>query len=166
MQSPLSSGLWFLYPVAMNDRNRPQITSEVTEGVCRLLYHHRMACLTELRLGNGRRLDVLALGEKGDLWAVEVKSSVEDFRVDQKWESYLDYCDRFFFAVPMEFPRDLIPVDVGLIVADRFEAAIVRAAPEPDRKLSAARRKKLLISFGRTAASRMTPEADSEIFVL
>ncbi len=106
---------------------------------------------------------MLALGEKGDLWAVEVKSSVEDFRVDQKWESYLDYCDRFFFAVPMEFPRDLIPVDVGLIVADRFEAAIVRPAPEPNRKLSAARRKKLLISVGRTAAARVTPGVDGDL---
>ncbi|WP_033067396.1 MmcB family DNA repair protein [Thalassospira australica] len=139
---------------------RPEITSDVTQGVCRLLYHHRMACLTELRLGNGRRLDVLALGEKGELWAVEVKSSVEDFRVDQKWQSYLDYCDRFYFAVPMHFPKELIPEDVGLIVADRFEAAIIRSGSE--EKLSAARRKKLLISFGQTAAGRLSAFSSKE----
>lgn len=143
--------------------SRPEITSEVTDGVCRLLFHHKMACLTELRLGSGRRLDVLALGAKGELWAVEVKSAVEDFRADHKWESYLDYCDRFFFAVPMQFPKELIPDDVGLIVADRFEAAIVR--PCGERKLSAARRKKLLISFGQTAASRLAGNAGDLIFV-
>ena len=147
----------------METRTRPQITSEVTDGVCRLLYHHQMACLTELRLGNGRRLDVLALGPKGELWAVEVKSSVEDFRVDQKWQSYLDYCDRFYFAVPMHFPKDLIPEDVGLIVADRFEAAIIRQSHET--RLSAARRKKLLISFGQTAAARLRGDGKDPIFV-
>lgn len=147
----------------MTTVSRPEITAEVTEGVCRLLYHHQMACLTELRLGNGRRLDVLALGPKGELWAVEVKSSVEDFRVDQKWQSYLDYCDRLFFAVPMHFPKELIPDDVGLIVADRFEAAIIRQTAE--NKLSAARRKKLLISFGQTAAARLRDGAKDLIFV-
>ena len=147
----------------MTTVSRPEITAEVTEGVCRLLYHHQMACLTELRLGNGRRLDVLALGPKGELWAVEVKSSVEDFRVDQKWQSYLDYCDRLFFAVPMHFPKELIPDDVGLIVADRFEAAIIRQTAE--NKLSAARRKKLLISFGQTAAARLRDGAKDPIFV-
>jgi hypothetical protein len=147
----------------METRTRPQITSDVTAGVCRLLYHHQMACLSELRLGNGRRLDVLALGSKGELWAVEVKSSVEDFRADQKWQSYLDYCDRFFFAVPMDFPRDRVPDDVGLIVADRFEAAIIRSSEA--RKLSAARRKKLLISFGQTAASRLQGGGKDALFV-
>ncbi|MDG4719157.1 MULTISPECIES: MmcB family DNA repair protein [Thalassospira] len=147
----------------METRTRPQITSEVTEGVCRLLYHHQMACLTELLLGNGRRLDVLALGAKGELWAVEVKSSVEDFRVDQKWQSYLEYCDRFFFAVPMGFPRELIPENVGLIVADRFEAAIIRQCEEAS--LSGARRKKLLISFGQTAAARLQGSGNDGVFI-
>ncbi|WP_417844003.1 MmcB family DNA repair protein [Thalassospira sp.] len=144
-------------------RSRPEITAEVTEGVCRLLHHHNMACITELRLGNGRRLDVLAMGTKGELWAVEVKSSVEDFRVDAKWQSYRDYCDRLFFAVPMEFPRDLIPDDQGLIVADRFEAAIIRLAEES--KLNAARRKKLLIDFGRLAAGRLRGDDKMDMLI-
>ena len=144
-------------------RSRPEITVEVTEGVCRLLHHHNMACITELRLGNGRRLDVLALGSKGELWAVEVKSSVEDFRVDAKWQTYSDYCDRFFFAVPMEFPRDLIPEEEGLIVADRFEAAIVRPAEE--FKLNAARRKKLLIDFGRVSAGRLRGDVKMDMLI-
>ena len=152
----------FLYAAAMKPQSRPEITAEVTEGVCRLLYHHQMACLTELRLGNGRRLDVLGLGPKGELWAVEVKSSIEDFKADQKWESYIDYCDRLFFAVPMDFPKDLISENVGLIVADRFEAAILRMPEET--KLSAARRKKLLISFGQTAASRLRTGTRDAVF--
>jgi hypothetical protein len=147
----------------MENASRPEITSDVTQGVCRLLFHHRMACLTELRLDSGRRLDVLALGPKGELWAVEVKSSVEDFKADHKWESYLEYCDRFFFAVPMNFPKDLISEDVGLIVADKFEATIVR--PSGETKLSAARRKKLLISFGQTAAARLNGGVGDTIFV-
>ncbi len=144
-------------------RSRPEITAEVTEAVCKLLHHHNMACITELRLGNGRRLDVLAMGAKGELWAVEVKSSVEDFRVDAKWQSYRDYCDRFFFAVPMEFPRDLIPEQEGLIVADRFEAAIIR--PATDDKLNAARRKKLLIDFGRLAAGRLRGDVKMDMLI-
>jgi hypothetical protein len=147
----------------MNTQTRPEITAEVTDGVCRLLYHYQMSCLTELRLGNGRRLDVLALGAKGELWAVEVKSSVADFKTDQKWESYVEYCDRLFFAVPMDFPKELIPESVGLIVADRFEAAILRMPEE--QKLSAARRKKLLISFGRTAAGRLGNTIGDNVFM-
>ena len=142
--------------------SRPEITVEVTDGVCRLLYH-QMVCLTELRLGNGRRLDVLALGAKGELWSVEVKSSVADFKADQKWESYVEYCDRLFFAVPMDFPKELIPKSVGLIVADRFEAAILRMPEE--QKLSAARRKKLLISFGQTAAGRLGNTIGENVFM-
>ena len=142
--------------------SRPEITVEVTDGVCRLLYH-QMVCLTELRLGNGRRLDVLALGAKGELWSVEVKSSVADFKTDQKWESYVEYCDRLFFAVPMDFPKELIPKSAGLIVADRFEAAILRMPEE--QKLSAARRKKLLISFGQTAAGRLGNTIGENVFM-
>ena len=142
--------------------SRPEITVEVTDGVCRLLYH-QMVCLTELRLGNGRRLDVLALGAKGELWSVEVKSSVADFKTDQKWESYVEYCDRLFFAVPMDFPKELIPKSAGLIVADRFEAAILRMPEE--QKLSAARRKKLLISFGQTAAGRLGNTMGDNVFM-
>lgn len=147
----------------MNTQTRPEITAEVTDGVCRLLYHHQMSCLTELRLGNGRRLDVLALGAKGELWSVEVKSSVADFKTDQKWESYVEYCDRLFFAVPMDFPKELIPKSAGLIVADRFEAAILRMPEE--QKLSAARRKKLLISFGQTAAGRLGNTIGDNVFM-
>ncbi|WP_412775958.1 MmcB family DNA repair protein [Thalassospira lucentensis] len=144
----------------MNTQLRPEITAEVTDGVCR---HHQMSCLTELRLGNVRRLDVLALGAKGELWAVEVKSSVADFKTDQKWESYVEYCDRLFFAVPMDFPKELIPKSAGLIVADRFEAAILRMPEE--QKLSAARRKKLLISFGQTAAGRLGNTIGDNVFM-
>ena len=144
--------------------SRPEITAEVTEDVCRLLYHHQMACLTELRLGNGRRLDVLALGPKGELWAVEVKSSVEDFRVDQKWQSYLDYCDRFYWGLPPELDRTILDMDdyrpecCGIVVADGYDGEIVR--PAPLMPLAAQRRKSEVERLARTAMRRMTVASD------
>jgi len=94
----------------------------------------------------------MALGPKGDLVICEVKSSLEDFRCDLKWQEYGPYCDAFYFAVAPEFPRTVLPGDCGLIVADGFGGAILNeAAPV---RLAPARRKALTIAFGRLAAFR------------
>ena len=134
------------------------VTSEVARGVSRMLLDRGYAPLLEFTLPNGRRLDVAAISDAGDIAAVEIKVSLADFRADEKWPEYLEYCDRYYFAVPDGFPLELLPDAHGLIVADKFGAAIVREAPHSP--ITAARRKSLLIRFGRTAAERFARAAD------
>ena len=110
------------------------------------------APLLEAPLPNGRRADVVALGQQGDLVIVEVKSSLEDFRADQKWREYQPYCDAFYFAVAPEFPRAVLPDGPGLIVADGFGGAILTEASTTP--LAGARRRALTLSFARLAALR------------
>ena len=132
---------------------RPEITAAVTRGAGRLLIDMGLAPLNEVTLPNGRRADLMAISPRGKLFIVEVKSSIEDFRVDRKWQEYAPYCDRFAFAVSPEFPQDILPIEPGLIVADGFGGALVRPAPEAP--LVGARRKALTIAFGRLAALRV-----------
>ena len=134
--------------------SRPETTATVTRGAGRLLTALGYAPLAEVSLPNGRRADLMALGRKGEIFIVEVKSGLEDFRTDRKWGEYLPYCDAFFFAVAPEFPRHILPQEPGLIVADAFDGAVLREAPESP--LVAARRKALTIAFGRLAALRAT----------
>jgi len=129
---------------------RDAITREVCRGAGRLLRAHGYACLNELPLPNGRRADVIGLSRSGDILIVEVKSGVEDFRVDNKWPEYRNFCDALFFAVAPDFPVDILPADTGLILADRFGGEIVRAAPE--HRLAPARRKAMTLRFARAAA--------------
>ena len=132
--------------------SRPQTTSLVTRGAARLMAAMGYAPLLEVGLPNGRRADVMALGPKGDLVICEVKSGLEDYRVDRKWGEYLPFCDAFYFAVAPEFPQEILPPEPGLIVADAFGGAVVR--PPPHTPLAGARRKALTIAFGRLAAGR------------
>ena len=111
------------------------------------------ASIAEVTLANGRRTDVLAIGPAGEVVIVEVKVSVADLRGDRKWPDYEPFCDRFFFAVPPDFPQDLVPSAPGLIVADAYDGAILREAPT--HTLTAARRKAMLLRFGLTAAGRL-----------
>ena len=131
---------------------RPETTVAVTRGAARLLVEMGYAPLAEVGLPNGRRADLMALGSKGDLIICEVKSSLEDFRCDLKWPEYAPYCDAFFFAVAPEFPRQIIPEEPGLIVADGFGGAVLREAPRTP--LAPARRKALTLAFARLAAFR------------
>ncbi len=128
-------------------------TLAVTRGVRRLLAGLGYASIAEATLANGRRADVLAVGPAGEVVIVEVKVSVADLRGDRKWPDYEPFCDRFFFAVPPEFPNELVPTDPGLIVADAYEGTILREAPT--HTLTAARRKAMLLRFGLTAAGRL-----------
>ncbi len=121
-----------------------------------------LVCLAEFSLRSGRRADLMCLDGQGALTIVEIKSSVEDFRSDQKWPDYLDFCDRFFFAVPEDFPQALIPADQGLLVADAYGATVIREAET--RKLNAARRRALILRFAQLAARRLTLQLDPEAF--
>ncbi|MGZ3375858.1 MAG: DNA repair putative endonuclease MmcB [Phenylobacterium sp.] len=132
--------------------SRPETTAAVTRGAGRLLTALGYAPLAEVTLPNGRRADLMALGRRGEIFIVEVKSSLEDFRTDQKWHEYQPYCDAFAFAVAPEFPRELLPQEPGLIVADGFGGAVLREAQPA--ALAGARRKALTLAFGRLAALR------------
>lgn len=140
---------------------RPETTERVTRGVMRLLHAMDNACLMELPLANGRRADIVAIDRKGIISIVEVKSSVEDFRSDSKWHEYLPYCDRFFFAIPMDFPVELLPEDAGLVIADAFGAAIERKGIEGE--MNASRRKAITIRFARQAATRLHRTIDPDL---
>jgi hypothetical protein len=133
----------------------------ICRGVCRSLAERGYASLTEFPLASGRRADVMALGRGGDLLIVEVKSSVADFRADRKWPDYWDFCDRLYFAVAEDFPRDLIPEECGLLVADGFGAAILREPPA--RALAGARRKAVTLRFALAAASRLRRMIDPAV---
>ena len=132
--------------------SRPETTSAVTRGAGRLMAALGYAPLAEVTLPNGRRADIMALGPRGEIAIAEVKSSLEDFRTDQKWGDYLPYCDAFYFAVAPEFPQAVLPAEPGLIVADGFGGAVLREPPLSP--LAGARRKALTIAFGRLAAMR------------
>ena len=125
----------------------------LARGVCRMFVERGFACLTEFTTRDGLRMDVCTLGSKGEIWCVEVKSSRADFLADRKWEGYLGWCDRFFFAVPESFPDELLPPEHGLIRADAYGAEILRWGPE--ERLAAARRKSVTLSFARNAAQRV-----------
>ena len=133
----------------------------VARGASRCLLTHGFARLTELTLANARRADLIGLADNGDIWIVEIKSCLADFRADQKWPEYRDYCDRLFFAVDREFPADALPPETGLIIADRYGGEIVRDAPE--HRLATARRKTVIHRFARVAALRLHGLSDPEL---
>ncbi|QDC10462.1 MmcB family DNA repair protein [Oceanicola sp. D3] len=125
----------------------------LARGVCRHLLSHGFVTVEELVPTSGLRVDVMALGPKGEIWVIECKSSRADYMADHKWQGYLEWCDRFFWAVDQEFPTELLPAETGLIIADSYDAEIVRMSPET--KLPAARRKVMVQKFARHAALRL-----------
>jgi hypothetical protein len=133
---------------------------DLVRGVGRALTEADHAVLAELALGNGRRADLVAIDRAGAIVLVEVKSCRADFVADRKWQEYLGYCDRFYFAVGPDFPRAFLPPEEGVILADRFGGEIIR--PALLRALSPARRKAMLIRFGRAAASRLQTMIDPQ----
>ncbi len=109
--------------------------------------------ILEFTLANGRRLDVAALGADGTVAGVEIKVAIPDLKGDMKWPEYLDFCELFYFAIPPDFPDELVPSNTGLIVADRYGGAIVR--PSPIAQLHASRRKAVTLRFAKVAAERL-----------
>ena len=132
--------------------SRPETTLSVTRGAGRVMVDLGYAPLLEVCLPNGRRADVMAIGPRGDIVICEVKSGLEDYRVDRKWGEYAPACDAVYFAIAPEFPSDVLPDHPGLIVADGFGGAVVRDAPLTP--LAPARRKALTIAFARLGAMR------------
>lgn len=133
----------------------------LARGVSRHLRSHGYVSIEEFVPARGLRVDVMALGPKGELWVIECKSSRADFQSDNKWQSYLEWCDRYFWAVDTEFPTDLLPEGTGLIFADAYDAEIIRMAPED--KLAPARRKKMIQKFATDAARRLQRYRDPKL---
>jgi hypothetical protein len=140
------------------DGRQSQTALAVARGTTRLLHQFGFSAVSELALPSGRRADLVALNNASEIWIVEIKSSIEDFRADQKWMDYRLHCDRLFFATTMQVPCDIFPQDTGLIVADAFGAQIVCEAPE--HRLHASTRKSMMLSFARCAALRLQSLAD------
>ena len=127
-------------------------------GAIRLLESMGHGALIEFPLRSGRRADILSIGARGEIWIVEVKSGVPDFRSDHKWRDYLEWCDRFFFAVGPEFPAEILPLEAGLLISDEYEAILVQEpAATP---LAGARRKALTLRFAHVAARRLSGRED------
>jgi hypothetical protein len=143
----------------MDDDTKKLVALDVARGVSRLFLRHDLLSIAEAPLGNGRRVDLFALCPKGLVTIVEIKVSKADLLGDSKWIDYLDYCDRYFWAVPQGFDLSLFdrlmmrPERTGLIVADRYDAAIVREAPSV--MLAPSRRKVETLRFARRAARRL-----------
>jgi len=132
----------------------------LARGVCRHLVTLGFSTIEEFTPELGKRVDVMGLGPKGELWVIECKSSRADFQTDKKWQGYLEWCDRYFWAVDEAFPTELLPAETGLIIADAYDAEVIRMAPED--KLSAARRKVVVQKFARHAALRLHGLRDPE----
>jgi hypothetical protein len=147
-------------PGAYQDGRQSQAAAEICRGTARLLSTHGMAAVTEVSLGNGRRADIVAITHAGEIWIVEVKSCLDDFRTDAKWPEYREHCDKLHFAVGPAFPIDALPTDTGVIIADRFGGTLVRSAPQ--HKLTAARRRAMTLTLARTAAARLQRTIDPE----
>ena len=124
---------------------------KLARGAARHLTSLGYASIEEFVPSRGLRVDIMALGPKGELWIVECKSSREDFTSDDKWHNYIEWCDRYFWAVDADFPTDLLPDDHGLMIADAYDGEIIRNAPLTP--LAAARR-------------HTTPAAARNIFVM
>jgi hypothetical protein len=145
-------------PLLVFDGRQSEAAAELQRGVCRAFRARGLSVITELPLANGRRADVVALSGGGEVLIVEIKSCLLDYRTDAKWHDYLAYCDRLYFAVSPDFPCEIIPEEAGLFLADRYGAELLREAEEA--RLSAARRKAMMLCFARAAALRLQRHLD------
>jgi hypothetical protein len=142
------------------DGRQSETAAAIARGTARLLRSLGFACVGELPLPSGRRADLVALNVRGDIWIVEIKSSVEDLRADRKWEDYRAHCDRLFFAFTQALPSEIFPDNTGLIVADAYGAHMVCNAPE--HRLPAPTRKLMMVRFAMAAAGRMNRLIDPQ----
>ena len=150
-------------PIPLNpliDGRQSERAMLVRRGVQRLLSEMGAHVLPELSLATGRRADLVALTRQGDIWIIEIKSSIEDFRVDRKWPDYRAFCDRLYFATNRETPPDIFPEDAGLFVADAYGAHLHCEAPE--HRLPAATRKAMTVRFAMAAALRINRLIDPQ----
>ena len=131
---------------------------DVERGISRLFARNDIWCISEMPLRNNRRADLMGIDPKGRIVIVEIKVSRADLLGDGKWPDYLDFCDRFYWGLPPELDRgpldteDYKPDCCGVIVADAYDAEILR--PAPSHPLAAARRKVEVERLARAALRR------------
>jgi hypothetical protein len=147
-------------PMVPLDRRQSLTALTVGRGTQRLLLALGLSCVAELPLVSGRRADLVALGGDGEIWIVEIKSSVEDLRADHKWEDYRAHCDRLFFAFTKDLSCEIFPKGTGLIVADAYGAHMHCEAPE--HRLPAPTRKSMTVRFALAAAQRINRLIDPQ----
>tara|TARA_B100001778_G_scaffold88486_1_gene72007 strand:- start:88 stop:522 length:435 start_codon:yes stop_codon:yes gene_type:complete len=135
--------------------------NRIARGVMRHFSQIGLSSLSEFSPARGLRVDIITLGMANEIWIVECKSCQSDFKSDKKWQNYLDWCDRYFWAVEANFPIDILPPDTGVIIADAYDASILREAPL--KKLSVARRKKIIKSIAKSACNRLLTHTDPKI---
>jgi len=144
----------------------PLLAPDVVRGIGRLFARNDIWCLSEMMLRNGRRADLMGIDAKGHVVIVEVKVSRADLLGDGKWTDYLEFCDRFYWGLPPGLDRGpleteaFLPDTCGIIVADGYDAEILR--PAPLRQLAAARRKVECERLARAALRRLVTNADPE----
>jgi hypothetical protein len=143
-----------------SDRRQSETALAVARGTARLLRSLGFSCVSELPLPSGRRADLVALNERGEIWIVEIKSSIEDLRADQKWPEYRAHCDRLLFAFTQDLSCEIFPGETGLIVADAYGAHLFREAPE--HRLPAPTRKLMTVRFAIAAAQRINRLIDPQ----
>jgi hypothetical protein len=144
------------------DRRQSDTAQKIARGTARLLHALGFSCVSEMPLPSGRRADLVALNERGEIWIVEVKSSLQDFRADHKWQEYRAHCDRLFFAFTQDLSCEIFPPDTGLIVADGYGAHLQCEAPL--HKLPAPTRKLMTVRFALAAAQRLSRLSDPQGF--
>lgn len=157
MSENVAAGAALTLPV---DGRQSGAARAIQRGALRYIAARGLVGLPEFVLASGRRADIAAVDGRGEVWVIEIKSSVIDFRTDRKWADYRAYCDRLFFAVGPDFPVEILPGDVGVMLADQFGAGLVREAPA--HPLPAATRKALTLRLARTAAGRLMGLMDPE----
>jgi hypothetical protein len=146
--------------VPPSDGRQSETALSIARGTARLLRSLGFSCVSELPLPSGRRADLVALNDRGEVWIIEIKSSLEDLRADQKWQDYRAHCDRLFFAFTQDLPTEIFPQQTGLIVADSYGAHLHCEAPE--HRLPAPTRKLMLLRFATAAAQRLNRLADPQ----
>ena len=149
-----------IHRVPTLDRRQSETALAIARGTARWLRSLGFSCISELSLPSGRRADLVALNERGEIWIVEIKSSLADLRADDKWPDYRAHCDRLFFAFTQDMSCDLFPGDTGLVVADAYGAHLHCEAPE--HRLPAATRKLMMLRFATTAAQRLNRLIDPQ----
>jgi hypothetical protein len=146
------------------DRRQSETALAIARGTARMLRTLGFSCISELPLPSGRRADLVALNEKSSIWIVEIKSSVEDLRADQKWQDYRMHCDRLFFAFTQDLPCEIFPQDTGLIIADAYGAHLHAHlhCEAPEHRLAAPTRKLMTVRFAMAAAQRINRLVDPQ----